>query len=160
MFLKTAQRFGFGDSLEPETSGKESDIVRVVSLIVENSKKLRYLEAEVETSPYRKKYASSYTPNIFFVIGDNEELMASLSSSILEINKLIDEMNVPQDRCASEYILDYEDQSLLMKLLKKVSEFNKAYPELMQLLNTGKEDVSVQIERLLNDTEKEEKKLT
>ena len=86
--------------------------------------------------------------------------MASLSSSILEINKLIDEMNVPQDRCASEYILDYEDQPLLMKLLKKVSEFNKAYPELMQLLNTGKEDVSVQIERLLNDAEKEEKKLT
>lgn len=56
MFVETARKFGFGDSVEVvvEKSDKESDIVRVINLIIENQKKLRLLETEVETKLYRK----------------------------------------------------------------------------------------------------------
>lgn len=57
MFVETARKFGFGDSVEvvvAEKSDKESDIVRVINLIIENQKKLRLLETEVETKLYRK----------------------------------------------------------------------------------------------------------
>lgn len=54
MFIETAKRFGFGDSVEVERADKESDIVRVVNLIIENEKKLRLLETEAETKLYRK----------------------------------------------------------------------------------------------------------
>lgn len=54
MFIETAKKFGFGDSIEVEKTDKESDIVRVVNLIIENEKKLRHLETEMETKLYRK----------------------------------------------------------------------------------------------------------
>lgn len=54
MFIETARKFGFGDSVEVENTNKESDIVRIVNMIVENEKKLRYLETETETKLYRK----------------------------------------------------------------------------------------------------------
>lgn len=59
-------------------------------------------------------------------------------------------MDFGQTEDLSPYLLNREDQPKLFELLKKVLEFIRIYPELIQLLNNGG-DISESIEKILDE---------
>ena len=82
-------------------------------------------------------------------------MLNAIHSNICEINRLVCAIEEKsgkdsQNEGLSSYALNVDDQPKLLELLEKALEFIRIYPDLLSLLNSGK-DIPANLEKVLDD---------